>query len=560
MNLFTIAILFSGMVGGDSALFVPVSRESGPLVAGSHPGSAGRLDPRQPATITAAARQDDARITTDGLGSPATRSIQKLPPSAEGFQAGAGPARSVVFASEPARLPVRNVLFDVTPSFSIDNAANHGLRYLEPFSQTVLGSPFSGVNVANLSNKIGVEFGLRHTVSETLPAPCDRIAHIVSLVSQAQMFWVDAWRVVACVTNKHSGRDWTDVEFVTDAVRKLHSASSGIGSVPDHSVAIGMPTSLPQDATSVGRFSKESFESFLQRNTKRETVASSRTETWGPAFERRWPNAKLLAAEFANEDRTHRLAGHDRLLSVGYAGESVATTADSPHSTEPRRLRQSDDTPRAVITDQAGNPPPTTMPFGEAIYLSALKSTKDGAVVWDIEPEDRAARAGYFEGGNVVCIPLGAAKNPYTLVVRQYVAKGGTPAVAKIKINIGGTPTPPIPPDPEPPKPPVPPPLSGIAKVAHDEAMKLGDRSKAPAMAQAFRGLVQKIMDGAVADDVQAIGLIKQATNAALGPQADLWKPWGNAVGATLKVRDPNTPGEWAGAVEAIAIGLEAIK
>ena len=137
-----------------------------------------------------------------------------------------------------------------------------------------------------------------------------------------------------------------------------------------------------------------------------------------------------------------------------------------------------DEPARAVITDQAGNPPPTELPFGEAIYLSAIKSVKDGAVAWDIEPEDRAARAGYFEGGNVVCIPLGASKQPYTLVVRQYVAKGGTPAFAKIKINIGGTPTPEPKPD-DPPKPPAPKPAGGLRVVVVRET---GDAAKVDAV------------------------------------------------------------------------------
>lgn len=119
--------------------------------------------------------------------------------------------------------------------------------------------------------------------------------------------------------------------------------------------------------------------------------------------------------------------------------------------------------PKAVITDQRGNPPPAMMPFGEAIYLSAFKADKDGTVVWEVEPDDRAERIGTFEKGEVVCIPLGDSrlpdgitpKPPYLLTIRQTVAKGGVPSTARVRINIGGIP--PKPPDPKPPDPPVPP-------------------------------------------------------------------------------------------------------
>ena len=235
------------------------------------------------------------------------------------------------------------------------------------------------------------------------------------------------------------------------------------------------------------------------------------------------------------------------------AGDAVAQVVPPPVQ-EPARLRS--------VGFTSGNPilGPTAGQPGDIILLDASQA-KAKAYAWDVIPMNVDAQGKPL----VTIVPLGdkaivSSRPGVRTVILSVVDDAGKIALYQWTVTIGGAPTPEPPkPPPDPPKPP-PEPLSGLAKVAHDEAAKLTDRSKAPAMAQAFRGLVQRIMDGAVADDVQAIGLIKAATNQALGAQADLWKPWGNAVGAALRVKDPNTPSEWAAAVEQIAVGLESVK
>lgn len=237
------------------------------------------------------------------------------------------------------------------------------------------------------------------------------------------------------------------------------------------------------------------------------------------------------------------------------AGDAVAQVAPPPIVRTTLR-----DVPTNPIIGPTGGVP------GDIILLDASQA-KAKSYAWDCIPLNLDAAGKPL----TTVVALGdkaiVSSRPGTrTVILSTVDDAGVIRLFQWTVTIGANPVPPgpapgpSPPEPVPPAPPRPEPLSGLAKVAFDEAAKLSDRSKAPAMAQAFRGLVQKIMDGAVADDVQAIGLIKAATNQALGAQTDLWKPWGNAVGAALRTKDPNTPSEWAAAVEQIAVGLEAVK
>lgn len=143
----------------------------------------------------------------------------------------------------------------------------------------------------------------------------------------------------------------------------------------------------------------------------------------------------------------------------------------------------------------------------------------------------------------------------YAFFVANHTEERGT-SLDRIVVNVSG---------PTPPPPPIPPPnpdLTGLAKAAFDNAQRVpaAARSKAPELAEAYRGVSAMIAAGVLKDSFKILDATRSATGQALGSSVSGWQEWNVAMEGEFRRAGLRTPEDIRVAWEQVANGLSAVR
>lgn len=176
-----------------------------------------------------------------------------------------------------------------------------------------------------------------------------------------------------------------------------------------------------------------------------------------------------------------------------------------------------------------------TVGLGQLVVLE-VKAAEKAQLLWlTLEPLELNYRT--FDGGRAFVFSSGLKPGRVVLICTAVDWAGQKVEQKRHIIQIGDPRPPPPGPDPDPPPPDDP--LTGLARTAYVAATRLTDNSKAGALAGNFEAIAAKIAAGASPAGGAALKRwvtdeTRTANRETLGAQANLWRPWFEAIGAEL--------------------------